>query len=88
MRGCGRSGTSPVASRPAGDTPEEVSDLAGNVWEYVADPFDRKTPAHRTMKGGGFDAAVGLLKSWSRYPIAPDQRNLPFVGFRCARSRP
>jgi formylglycine-generating enzyme required for sulfatase activity len=42
--------TSPVGQYPAGDTPEGVHDLAGNVWEWVADGFDpgfyAKSPTH------------------------------------------
>jgi len=30
----------PVGEYPSGDTPEGVSDLAGNVWEWCSDVFD------------------------------------------------
>ncbi len=35
--GCGRGGTWPVCSFPNGNTPEELCDMAGNVWEWVED---------------------------------------------------
>jgi formylglycine-generating enzyme required for sulfatase activity/outer membrane protein assembly factor BamB len=39
--GCGQDSTWPVGAKPAGASPYGVMDLAGNVWEWVADWYDR-----------------------------------------------
>jgi formylglycine-generating enzyme required for sulfatase activity len=99
----GRSGsTCPVGSRPRGASPCGAHDMAGNVWEWVADWFDEgyyakspkanppgpKAGRARVFRGGGW--SFGSTE-------APDQRaanrlRLPpgawtnDLGFRCARS--
>jgi formylglycine-generating enzyme required for sulfatase activity len=39
--GCGKSSTWPVGSFPLGASPYGVDDLAGNVWEWVVDDYDK-----------------------------------------------
>ncbi|MBM3278158.1 MAG: SUMF1/EgtB/PvdO family nonheme iron enzyme [Candidatus Handelsmanbacteria bacterium] len=39
--GCGQDSTWPVGSKPEGASSHGVMDLAGNVWEWVADWYDR-----------------------------------------------
>ncbi len=91
-------GTMPVGSFPDGATATGIYDLAGNVWEWVADwygPYgedtvDPKGPAtgrNRIARGGGWDldGAVGVRSAFRRSIGASfhDQR----LGFRCARGR-
>ena len=39
--GCGQDSTWPVGTKPAGASPYGVMDLAGNVWEWVDDWYER-----------------------------------------------
>jgi formylglycine-generating enzyme required for sulfatase activity len=83
--------TAPVASFPAGNTPEGISDLAGNVWEWTSS-VPCTYPAHecaetgeRVIRGGG----------WThRYLMSPEVTTRDKlavtavsdgVGLRCAR---
>jgi iron(II)-dependent oxidoreductase len=77
----------PVGSMKAGATREGIHDLAGNLWEWLADPHPHRTLAdHRLIRGGSFRSGVHLL------PIADSLDALmPFVrrddvGFRCVYS--
>lgn len=92
---CGR--TQPVGQRNEGASPFGALDMAGNVWEWVADWYGpyRATPerdpsgpgsgTHRVLRGGGFDMSRGdALRSANR-SRGPQSSRSPFVGFRCAR---
>ena len=87
----------PVGSFPAGASAAGVLDLAGNVWEWVADwygPYgtekatDPKGPAgpaeFKVIRGGDF---FGERPDWAkpayRYRMAPNAYNHA-IGFRCA----
>jgi formylglycine-generating enzyme required for sulfatase activity len=68
-------------------------DMAGNVWEFVADRWDKsdtrpETPATRhVIKGGSFEGAAVNMRV--RYRDShPSGGAGPHVGFRCARSLP
>lgn len=72
--------TAPVGSFPAGDSPVGAKDMAGNVWEFVADGNAER----HEMRGG----------AWSYFPIAlrtsdkafaPNGRRNGDTGFRCVR---
>ena len=88
----GAVGTAPVASYPAGATPAGVHDLAGNVWEWVANRYtpDYQSPpppanrSQRVARGGSYISTPQMARSATRYPVAPALA-LDGVGFRCAR---
>ncbi len=92
--------TAPVGSRPAGASPYGALDMAGNVWEWVADwyaadyyegspqanPAGPEQGTQRVLRGGSFAANFTRdVRSAHRYPMDPDQTIYAF-GFRCAAS--
>lgn len=74
--------TVPVTAHPAGASPFGAEQLAGNVWEWVADT----TPdGWAFVKGGSYlDTGWGLRASRSQ--IADPARATPTTGFRIAVS--
>lgn len=77
----GRSGYGPdeVGSYPRSDSPFGVADLAGNVWEWVADDAGRLY-----AKGGSFYQAPNSARVENRNAVERTQRELR-LGFRvCA----
>ena len=93
--GCGRVGTWPVGSKP-----REINgtyDMAGNVWEWVADWYtsypsgDQRNPkgpssgSSRLFRGGSWYYNASYLNGTFRYIREPSFRCVS-VGFRCAVS--
>ncbi|MCG5053618.1 MAG: formylglycine-generating enzyme family protein [Myxococcales bacterium] len=72
----------PVGSHAAGATPEGILDLAGNVWEWVADAYDRD-PVRRIVKGGSCCSYFVEPRASNRNAWAPTHRDGD-LGFRCA----
>lgn len=71
--------TSPVGIFPG--TPDGVSDLSGNVWEWCEDRSD-KDRVRRVLRGGSWNqSSPGYLLSSSRTHDGPDSR-VDYVGFR------
>lgn len=91
--GCGTHATFPVGSKPSGASPYGALDMAGSVWEWVADPYsaDPAVPAvpqgtapMRLLRGGGWGKdGHGSLRSTMRLRFAPSNAT-PGTGFRCA----
>lgn len=88
----------PVGSFPAGRTPDNIDDLAGNVQEWVHDWFAPEYPSvtavnpqgpdvgdMRIARGGSFIHGRSWLRGASRDPTPPGERS-PWLGFRCAAS--
>jgi formylglycine-generating enzyme required for sulfatase activity len=72
----------PVDAHPEGASPYGVLDLAGNVWEWVADEL---APGERALRGGSF-ASPGL--AWARCAMRSRSRPVrrqSHIGFRVAR---
>ena len=89
----------PVGTYEAGKSPFGAYDMAGNVWEWVADWYDpryyEKSPArnpkgpetgtHKALRGSGWEVEAPLVRAFSRVKSDPLNRNYA-TGFRCARS--
>jgi len=96
--GCDVGDTQAVGSYPQGASPYGALDLAGNVWEWVADwysgtyyigspsenPQGPASGEYRVGRGGSWVIESWNLRSSGRYRINPDFRNGD-IGFRCAR---
>jgi len=95
----GRGGTTPVGAYPAGASPYGALDMAGNVWEWVADwygegyysqsprenPLGPASGTYRVVRGGSWVLDLRDVRAAYRYRNHPDAR-LDNFGFRCARS--
>jgi formylglycine-generating enzyme required for sulfatase activity len=93
FRGCSGS-TVPVGSLPEGASWCGALDMAGNVWEWVADWYERypsgrqmnpvgpPSGERRVLRGGSWDSGQRIVRAANRDHFAPDNR-LIFVGFRC-----
>jgi len=93
--------TSAVDAYPSGVSPYGVFDMAGNVWEWVADIYDASyyasltlpianplgpaSGAYRVVKGGSWDSSEFSLRSAGRGFYDPSNANI-YIGFRCARN--
>jgi formylglycine-generating enzyme required for sulfatase activity len=91
--------TSPVGSYPVGASPYGALDMAGNVWEWVADWYDegyyggppaRNPPGpasgqSRVLRGGSWVYALRGVRVADRNDLTPGDWYF-FIGFRCARS--
>jgi formylglycine-generating enzyme required for sulfatase activity len=74
--------TSAIGIFIKGDTPEGVSDMAGNVWEWTASEYDKGT---MVLRGGSWYSDRGGARCASRFMYHPDDRSLG-IGFRCVRT--
>ncbi len=96
---CTEKDTLEVGKRPKGDSPFGVSDMAGNVREWVADFYksdyykdspitDPKGPGQGTehvVRGGSFLSGPTALRASARDKLKPTD-SADDVGFRCAQS--
>ncbi len=91
--GCGAKGPKPVCSAQAGNASCDACDLAGNVYEWVDDPFKAYDPATNTWKptadgqgvirgGSWFNGDAADLRASARVSYDPTKGN-GALGFRC-----
>ncbi|MBM4299583.1 MAG: formylglycine-generating enzyme family protein, partial [Deltaproteobacteria bacterium] len=91
-----KDGVAPVGSHPKGVSPYGVHDLAGNVWEWVADwfgesfspgesrnPLGPKSGKSKVLRGGGWYDPPERVTAIRRMHAPPGHRD-DSVGFRCA----
>jgi formylglycine-generating enzyme required for sulfatase activity len=95
---CDKGGPEPVGSYPKNRSPYGALDMAGNVWEWVADwhlsAYYNASPAknpegpvegkHKVVRGGSFKFSIDLLTSAERTYDDPTVR-YEHIGIRCAK---
>ena len=92
--------TVPVGSKPAGASPYGVLDMAGNVWEWVADWYDAtyydcsparnpqgvKAGERKVFRGGSWGYLPKFIRTTDRARNRPAYAGFN-VGFRCGASK-
>jgi len=93
----GHADTAPVGSYPDGASWCGALDLAGNVWEWMADYFGEYSserqvnptgPASgslRVLRGDAADGTRSVSRNTARHGMSPS-RTYEYTGFRCASS--
>ncbi len=77
--------TTPAGRYPDGVTPEGLYDMAGNVWEWMEDFYD-KDKDWRSIRGGAYyESNADALRCSSRFVDFP-RYLIDSVGFRVIRS--
>lgn len=90
-----KTSTAPVDCCAAGASPYGALNMAGNVYEWCDDVYDKgfyarsplkdpvhlETGRHRVLRGGAFILGVEDLRSAYRYRLLPVDRT-PYIGFR------
>jgi formylglycine-generating enzyme required for sulfatase activity len=77
--------TYPVGSNDFNRSPLGVYDMAGNVWEWMAEPYPPFSEGDLILRGGRH----GLIRDSAYRQVAVPNLELfiPYAGFRCAADR-
>jgi formylglycine-generating enzyme required for sulfatase activity len=89
----------PVGTYKQAASPYGLTEMAGNVWEWVQDwyagnfyenapPHDPKGPEQgqfKVLRGGSWSDLPKYLLTYGRFKLPPGTRN-SYTGFRCAKS--
>jgi formylglycine-generating enzyme required for sulfatase activity len=95
----GYADTAPVGSYESGKGPYGMYDLAGNVWEWVADWYDSdyydNSPTanplgpdsgyDRVLRGGSWSYNANSVRSAYRFNLSDPTYALSSIGIRCAK---
>ncbi len=96
--GCGTYSTWAACSKTAGNSTQGVCDLAGNVWEWVADWYDTYPSGAQTNPTGPASGSTRVLRGGGWYLAYAGDRRASFrsdagpydgggnLGLRCCRS--
>lgn len=76
-------GSTAVGTYPTGLADSGAADMAGNVWEWCADPAG----AGGVLRGGSWRDYMRFCRSACRFRLTPEYRSHS-LGFRCARVEP
>ncbi len=73
-------GPAPVGSHPSGDSPYDISDMAGNLWEMTSSRWDADS---HTMKGGSYLNTLAESRASVRWASSKEAQGVEYLGFRC-----
>ena len=90
--------TAPVGSYPAGDSWVGALDMAGNVWEWLADWYNRdyydnspdinpvgpESGDFKVLRGGSWADTAAVVRSAYRFSSGLPTSRVGPIGFRCA----
>jgi formylglycine-generating enzyme required for sulfatase activity len=79
--------TTPVDRYPEGATPSGLMDLAGNVWEWMENYYDKDKNSF-ALRGGSWYSKDWSLACSSRLDVDPHYFWVNFIGFRVVRASP
>ncbi len=95
----GYEGVAPVGSFPSGASPYGVLDMAGNLYEWVADYYEpsyyQRSPdrnptgpstGYRIVRGGALGNTPEDVRAARRFSVEPSHKSVIDLGFRCAVS--
>jgi len=80
-----RSGTYAVGSKTTNQSPFGVFDMAGNVWEWVRDPYASIPEGQKVLRGGANDFLKDMVYRLHGDPSVPTMH--ASAGMRCAASK-